>query len=175
MSKAVNEVRGQGAGEVAAPRAPQGGRQAKARSPFHIYKPGQGQMVRWGTAAGAAVIIIGFAIYLQEQLTRWQNMSEWVQYLIPVLIGAFLAYATFYLLGQHRKVVDFLIATEGEMKKVNWSTRREVIGATKVVIVTVLALGFILFAANILFMLVFESIGVLRVGMLQQLFGRGGQ
>ncbi len=174
MSKAVNEVRGQGAGEVAAPRVSKGKRSAGARSPFHIYKPGQGQMVRWGTAAGAAVIIIGFVMYLQEQLTRWQNANEWVQYLIPVVIGVFLAYLTFYLLGQHHKVVDFLIATEGEMKKVNWSTRREVIGATKVVIATVLALGFILFAVNIVFMFVFEALGVLRVGMLQQLFGRGG-
>ena len=175
MNKAVNEVRGHGAGEVAAPRVSQDKRPAKARSPFHIYKPGQGQMVRWGTAVGAGVIIIGFAMYLQEQLTRWQNASEWVQYLIPVLLGAGLAYLTFYLLGQHHKVVDFLTAPEGEMKKVNWSPRREVIGATKVVIVTVLALGFVLFAVNVIFMFLFEAIGVLRVGMLQQLFGRGGQ
>jgi hypothetical protein len=27
------------------------------------------------------------------------------------------------------KVVDFMIATEGELKKVNWSTRREIVGS----------------------------------------------
>src|SRR3712207_7866772 len=31
--------------------------------------------------------------------------------------------------------VDFLIATDSEMKKVNWTSRRELIGSTKVVIV----------------------------------------
>ena len=31
--------------------------------------------------------------------------------------------------------VDFLIATDSEMKKVNWTSRKELIGSTKVVIV----------------------------------------
>ena len=70
----------------------------------------------------------------------------------------------FRLVGQNRGTVEFLIATEGEMKKVNWSTRKEVIGATKVVIVTVLALGFLLFFVNLFFLFLFETIGVLRVG-----------
>ena len=30
--------------------------------------------------------------------------------------------------------VDFLIATDSEMKKVNWTSRKELIGSTKVVI-----------------------------------------
>jgi preprotein translocase SecE subunit len=88
-----------------------------------------------------------------------------------VALLALLGYATFYLLGQSRSVVDFMIATESEMKKVNWSTRREVLGATRVVIATVIGLGLILFAVNIFFMFVFESIGVLRIGMLASLFG----
>ena len=31
--------------------------------------------------------------------------------------------------------VDFLIATDSEMKKVNWTSRKELIGSTKVVII----------------------------------------
>ncbi|MBU0641058.1 MAG: preprotein translocase subunit SecE [Planctomycetes bacterium] len=66
-----------------------------------------------------------------------------------------------------------MIATEGEMKKVNWSSKKEVIGATKVVIVTVLALGAMLFIVDIFFMTVFGGIGVLKVDILGKLFGTG--
>ena len=140
-------------------------------SAFWIFKPGQGQYVRWGTAIASGVIIIGFAAFLREQLTRFQN--EWVEYLVPAAAVVVLAYLLFRLIGQNRTVVDFMIATEGEMKKVNWSSRREVFGATRVVIVTMLSLAVILFLVDILFMFFFESIDVLRVGMLSRLFGGG--
>jgi preprotein translocase SecE subunit len=146
---------------------------ASARpSAFHVYKPGQGLYVRWGSAAGAGILVLGFAAFLQNQLTLVQN--EWVEYLVPAVVLVALAYFTFRVLGQSHPVVDFMVATEGEMKKVNWSTWREVIGATKVVIVTVFALGTILCIVDIFFMAVFEAIGVLRIGMLSQLFRGAG-
>ena len=49
------------------------------------------------------------------------------------MIG-FFGWLLYYLICVKPKVADFLIATEGEMKKVNWSTRREIIGSTWVVI-----------------------------------------
>lgn len=156
---------------VSAPSGVAAGRSG-GTSAFHIYKPGQGAYVRWSSAAGAAVIVVGFAAFLRDQLTRVQN--EWVEYLIPAVVLVVLGYLAFRMLGQSRGVVDFLIATEGEMKKVNWSTRREVLGATKVVIATVIALGAILFSVNVLFIAFFEGIGVLRIGMLARLFGGGG-
>ena len=57
---------------------------------------------------------------------------------------------------------DFLIATEGEMKKVNWSTRREIWGSTKVVIVFTLFLAFLLFSVDIVFWSFFSAIDVLK-------------
>lgn len=136
---------------------------------MYVYKPGQGTYVRWGSAAAAAVFALGFADFFYEQLARVQN--EWVQFLVPVGLLVLIAYGVFRLLGRSRSVVDFMIATENEMKKVNWSTRREVLGATRVVIATVIGLGLVLFAVNVFFMFVFESIGVLRIGMLASLFG----
>jgi len=136
---------------------------------MRVYKPGQGPYVRWGSAIGIAILVLGFANFFYEQLARVQN--EWVQYLVPVAFLVLLGYGTFSLSRQSHTVVDFMIATESEMKKVNWSTRREVLGATRVVIATVIGLGLILFAVNIFFMFVFESIGVLRIGMLASLFG----
>lgn len=137
---------------------------------FQIYKPGQGAIVRWGTAAGAGLIALGFAAFLSDQLA-W--FGETTRVLVPVLALVVLGVLIFRLVGQNRSVVEFLIATEGEMKKVNWSTRKEVIGSTKVVILVILALGFTLFFVDILFMFFFELIGVLRIGMLDQLFGGG--
>jgi preprotein translocase subunit SecE len=59
--------------------------------------------------------------------------------------------------------VDFLIATEGEMKKVNWPTRREVIGSTLIVIVFLAFIAIILFGSDSLFYLLFKTVHVLDI------------
>jgi preprotein translocase SecE subunit len=175
MEKAADRNRGdnQSAGGAPAPAGVSAPSRPSGASAFHIYKPGQGAYVRWGTAAAGGIVVLGFAAFLQEQLTRFDN--EWVEYLIPAALLVVLGYGVFRLLGQNRSTVDFMIATEGEMKKVNWSTRREVLGATKVVIATVIALGTILFLVNIVFMFIFELIGVLRVNMISQIFRVGAE
>jgi preprotein translocase SecE subunit len=139
---------------------------------FHIYKPGQGAIVRWGTAAGAGVLALAFAAFLSDQLT-W--FGETTRILVPVIALAALGLVIFRMVGQKRSVVEFLIATEGEMKKVNWSSRREVIGSTKVVIAVVIALGLILFFVDVIFMWFFSAINVLKIDVLKALFGGGGQ
>ena len=133
-----------------------------------LYKPGQGKYVRWATAAGAAMISLGFANFLFEQLAGW---SDLVRYLTPVGVLVVMGVIIFRMLGQNVKIVEFLIATEGEMRKVNWSTRKEVLGATKVVCFTLIALGFVLFLVDVGFIAFFEAIGVLRLGLLQNMFG----
>ena len=40
--------------------------------------------------------------------------------------------------------VDFLVATDREMKKVNWTSRKDLIGSTKVVIVFMFLIALIL-------------------------------
>jgi len=164
---------------VDAPQAPSAGesvpyaRRPAAPAPLRIYKPGQGVYVRWGTAVGAGLIAAAFARFLYEQLALARN--DWVRMLVPVVALVLLLYGILRLVGQNRKMVDFLLATEGEMKKVNWSSRREVFGATRVVIVTVLLLGLLLFVVDVLFMFFFESIHVLRIGMLSRMFGGGAE
>jgi preprotein translocase SecE subunit len=67
----------------------------------------------------------------------------------------------FYYVGRKRNTVDFLVATDGEMKKVNWSTKKEVQNATMVVVgATFLIAGF-LFIVDIGFQSAFRAIGVL--------------
>jgi len=60
------------------------------------------------------------------------------------------------------KSVDFLVATEGEMKKVNWSTRREVVGSTVAVVVTAIVLALFCWGLELLFVWFFQLIHVLK-------------
>jgi preprotein translocase SecE subunit len=55
-----------------------------------------------------------------------------------------------------------MIATEGEMKKVNWSTRREVTGSTTVVIALTVFIALLCFLFDTVFNVVFKWLGVLK-------------
>jgi len=49
------------------------------------------------------------------------------------------------------------------MKKVSWSTKKEIIASTKVVIFVVVLMGLLLAGIDLIFMWFFRSIGVLQV------------
>jgi preprotein translocase SecE subunit len=77
-----------------------------------------------------------------------------------VAVFGFLGY---YLIGCKPKFVDFLIATEGEMKKVNWSTRREILGSTWVVIGLTVVIALIISVLDFLiYSPLFRTINVLE-------------
>lgn len=78
---------------------------------------------------------------------------------VIILIGTVCLY---YLVGIKPRTVDFLVATDGEMKKVNWSTRKEIIGSTQVVIVAAVLIAGILFIIDLAFSNLFKLIGVLE-------------
>jgi preprotein translocase SecE subunit len=151
------------------PRAPQ---RPGGGSPLRLYKPGQGVYVRWGTAAGAGVLAVGCANFLYDQLALVNNL--WVQTLVPVAVLVFLGVMIFRMIGQKRAVVEFMIATEGELRKVSWPSNKEVLGATRVVIVCVLALSFLLFLVDMVSIVVFSLINLLRIDVLGRLFSAGG-
>lgn len=147
--------------------------------PFRVYKPSQGTNVRWASAGAGALLALAGAQFVYEQLlpaiisTSNSAASLYTRYLVPVAFFVGMLYLIFRYVGQSPRVVDFLIATEGEMKKVNWSTRKEVFGATRVVIFLLLALGLILFFVDVFFILFFEQIDVLKINMLKGLFSGG--
>lgn len=155
-----------------APERDEGPRAAPAApfQPFKLHKAGQGRYVRWCSAVGAALIALGAAWFVNERLSVYFGPGSVVRYVVPVVLLAGLAYLTFWFTGSSRYWVDFMIATESEMKKVNWSSRREVIAATKVVIVTLLALAVLLFVVDLISIVVFSGMGVLRVEILGRLF-----
>jgi len=79
--------------------------------------------------------------------------------IVILLIGAGVVY---WLVGLRPTSVDFLVSTDGEMKKVNWSTRREVLGSTWVVIGACFLIAAFLFLVDTTFSNVFRLIGVLQ-------------
>ncbi len=128
-----------------------------------IYKSGQGYYTRMGTCIGAALLgLLGLYWLWNYSLIKIGNITPtYTAAAITITIGAILTYFIYSLVYRKPASGDFLIATEGEMKKVNWSTRREIVGSTGVVIATmVLVTGFI-FLVDQLFVLVFSSMKVL--------------
>jgi preprotein translocase subunit SecE len=104
---------------------------------FDIYKRGQGYNTRLYSALGAFVIVAfgGFALY-----NKLQGTGIWVETLVPAAVcGAF--GFLIYWISNKPKVADFLIAAEGEVKKVSWSSRQEIMASTVVVIIVVLSLA----------------------------------
>src|SRR5450432_1639255 len=135
---------------------------------FTIYKHGQGYWTRLCTALGAALVLVMTVNFL------WQNIPP---YLLPTLtpLNATGAQAlaaaaktrhivmgicaTVLLLGglllwriiNKPTNADFLIATDSEMKKVNWTSRKELIGSTKVVVFFMIIIAVMLFLVDIFF------------------------
>ena len=104
---------------------------------FGQYKPEQGMWTRRGTFIGAGLLIAWGAKFVYDQLSVYQGDEAWRVLIttgIPILFLVVLGTAAWRLSFSGRKSGDFMIATEGEMKKVNWSTKKEVVGSTIVVI-----------------------------------------
>ncbi len=77
---------------------------------------------------------------------------------VIMLVGAWLIY---WLVGVKPASVDFLIATDGEMKKVNWSTKKVIRDSTYVVIGYTFIIAGLLALADTLFFKLFQALGVL--------------
>ena len=130
-----------------------------------IYKKGQGYWTRMMSAIAAGLLIFMGASWL------WKTMNQvrigsieavYVQAGAAVIFIGVLAVITYYLIAVHKKVVDFLIATEGEMKKVNWSTRREIMGSTWVVISLTFIVAAIIAFLDAGYSMIFQALKVLE-------------
>lgn len=136
-----------------------------------IYKRGQGKYTRSVTFAVGALIGALVGQYVWRHLDG-SNLGYWKTSIGPV--GLYLVYgiplvvfagivALVYMAVNRPRSADFMIATEGEMKKVSWSSKREIIGGTKVVIVTTFILASILYIVDMGFLNFFKLIGVLQI------------
>lgn len=125
-----------------------------------IYKKNQGKYTRGLTLLAVLAIGLAGAVVLSEQLA---GTSPYARYGAPVLVLALIGVVTGWFVNRPRSA-DFLIATESEMKKVSWSSKKEIIGSTKVVIVTALIMSIILFTADLLFKNIFRALNIVTYG-----------
>jgi preprotein translocase subunit SecE len=141
---------------------------------FHIYKKGQGYWTRMGTVAGAALILLFADNFLWKQLQDQPSsgslykafasvgmQAPHLAYLAILLFSAAYAFLAFHYMNKEPNV-DFLIATDSEMKKVNWTTKKELIGSTKIVIGFMFVMAMLLLVYDLFFQTLFYLLGVLK-------------
>ena len=130
-----------------------------------IYKQGQGYWVRLRSAIGFGLLVMMGVIWLWDQLAavRFGTLEPvYVQGGISVIVIAICGLIGYQLSGRKPKFIDFMIATEGEMRKVNWSTRREIFGSTILVILLTLLIAVFCKVADLAFSAFFQWIDVLQ-------------
>ncbi len=122
------------------------------------HKPGQATVARAVafTCLGALTMYGGYAFYQLPSTASVWWMDLWkaevfgkVFSLKPILFpsaGVFLTVMTaIFLLLNRAKWADFLIETEGELKKVSWPARKDYVGSAVVVVVVVAVISLFLF------------------------------
>jgi preprotein translocase subunit SecE len=121
---------------------------------FDIYKRGQGKYSRLGSAFGAAIVaVLGcFALYRKLQAN---DLGLWVETMVPAGLFGVLGLLIFWL-SNRPAVADFLIPAEGEMKKVSWSSRKEIAVSTFIVILVVVLMAALLGITDLGFLFFFR-------------------
>jgi preprotein translocase subunit SecE len=134
---------------------------------FTIYKSGQGYWTRMGTALSAALLGLLTAWFLFANLKLVIPTGPGGHTRTGLILGIVIVVLALYSLlvwwiMNRPGNADFLIATDSEMKKVNWTSREELIGSTKVVIAFMFLMAIFIFAADILFGYLFYYLHVLK-------------
>ncbi len=131
---------------------------------FEVYKRGQGYYTRLFTALGCGVIAAVGCWRLYEKLGGLDTAAStriWIQTFVPV--GLFVVFAILvFLMVNKPKIANFMIAAEGEMKKVSWSSKKEIAASTFIVIVVVISIALLLMFTDIFFQFFFRAIHLLE-------------
>ena len=121
-----------------------------------IYKRGQGKYTRLCSAFGAAIIAgLGcLRLYSKLQAT---DIGLWAETMVPAGLFVCLCLLIFWLVNKPT-IAGFLIAAEGEMKKVSWSSKKEIAVSTFIVIVVVIFMAFLLGVTDLGFQMFFDQL-----------------
>ena len=118
---------------------------------FTIYKSGQGYWTRMGTAMGAALLGVVLSYTIFDKLPSFfpNNPTLGKKVALEAAAGFLVVWCgvAWWLMNKPTNA-DFLIATDSEMKKVNWTSRKELMGSTRVVIIFMFTIAFFLFAVD---------------------------
>jgi len=127
---------------------------------FDIYKRGQGKYTRLCSGFAMALVVgLGcLRIFSKLEAVSWglsNRATLWIATMVPAGLFVVLAFVIFWLANKP-SVANFMIAAEGEMKKVSWSSRQEIAVSTFIVIVVVVIMGVLLGATDLGFRTLFS-------------------
>ena len=128
-----------------------------------IYKPGQGYWTRVLSAVGSGVLVCVMLAWILDELAGIgdERTRRIVQSVVAVVVIGGAGAVGYWVMNKVR-IVDFLIATDSEMRKVNWPTRREITGSTWVVICGTLLMAGLLWVVDMAFAAWFQYIKILE-------------
>jgi preprotein translocase subunit SecE len=119
-----------------------------------IYKRGQGYYIRLYTALALFFIVATGSYVLNRKLL---GTGIWIEALVPAAVCIGFGLLIYWLVNT-AKIAEFLISSEGEVKKVSWSSRKEITASTIIVISVVLTMAVMLWAADMLFSHLFMNV-----------------
>lgn len=150
---------------------------------FETYRKGQGLYSRIAVGVALGMLSLFASVSLYNLLIDLPNIAENAK--VPLVDidltwGLICAFVLFVFLGfficvfiagletgikpldaGSKRTVEFLIDTQGELQKVSWPTRYELVGSTAVVIVSVVVIGIFILGVDWFVSAVMEYIGVL--------------
>lgn len=142
------------------------------------YKKTQGLRVRRGTML-AVLAIAGCGIWTLMDHKTLEYVSNWeitlpyadgakvillrdLRYSVPILLAVVSLWFA-YRLVHFPAFADFLIATEAELNKVSWATRKRLVQDTIVVLTTVVLVTAFIFFVDIFWGWSLEKVGVIQM------------
>jgi preprotein translocase subunit SecE len=130
----------------------------KALSSSDQYKPGKGNLLRYGTLAG----ILGLAGFgLSSLNTILSSNGQAVSVGVPLLLLLGIGWVAWRLINLPM-FAEFLISTNIEIEKVTWPNRKDLRVSTIVVLLNVLIFSVFLFTADFLWQGLLHAAGILR-------------
>lgn len=133
-----------------------------------VYKRTQGRIVRQVTCLVVwSIVVIGAWRFHETMMKEFQfgdygitgAMAELLRYGVSCLLLAAGIWFGYRLVNWPR-FADFLISVESEMNKVSWPNRSELVKASLVVIFTIFFMAMLLFCYDLIWQLIFSTLGV---------------
>ncbi|MSR29202.1 MAG: preprotein translocase subunit SecE [Phycisphaerales bacterium] len=132
-----------------------------------MYKLGQGYWTRVlsATAGGVIAVLGGWWLHDIFETVDWGINPIYLSWGAGGLLVALCLPFVYLWTARSETTVDFLVATETEMKKVSWPTRREVSGSTIIVIAASAVIAIFCFLFDQAFFFLFVQMNVLKPGV----------
>ena len=129
---------------------------------FNIYKRGQGKYTRLCTGFGLGLIVALGCLRLFSKLQAsdfgiGRDVELIIETMVPAALFVLLGLLIYWLVNKP-SVANFMIDAEGEMKKVSWSSRQEIVTSTFIVIFVVVFMALLLGFFDVAFQMIFDKI-----------------